>query len=150
MSRRIEKPADTPPEAYHYWHKRWCEILTEEHLEEIVKAGLSGLSFTERVPDAPDGKGYFSYAFDDTGHLDFMEGEGEAVAEYDSYELGLRLLSDESMDAAEALVDGRFRMVSKPEDWAALSGVMSLLRTTCHRAMAEAETKFDLELPKYW
>ncbi len=150
MPRRIEKPADTPPEAYHYWHKRWCEILTEEHLEEIVKAGLSGLSFTERVPDAPDGKGYFSYAFDDRGRLEFMEGEGEAVAEYDSYELGLRLLSDESTDAPQAIADGHFRIISKPEHWGALTGVMHLLRATCHRAIEEAEARFGLELPKYW
>jgi hypothetical protein len=150
MSRRIENPADTPAEAYHYWHKRWCEILTEEHREEIVRAGLPGLSFTERVPDAPGGKGYFSYAFDDRGRLDFMEGEGQAIAEYDSYELGLRLLSDESMDVPQALTDGRFRIVSRPEHWAALTGVMPLLRATCHRAIEEAETRFGLELPKYW
>lgn len=150
MSRRIENPADTPAEAYHYWHKRWCQILTKECREEIVKSGLAGLSFTERVPDAPDGKGYFSYAFDDRGRLDFMEGEGEAIAEYDSYELGLRLLSDESMDAPEALADGRFRIISKPEHWGALTGVMHLLRAACHRAVEEAEAKFGLELPKYW
>ena len=67
MSRRIEAPADTPAEVYHYWHKRWCQILTKEYREEIVKSGLPGLSFTERVPDAPDGKGYFSYAFSSDG-----------------------------------------------------------------------------------
>ncbi|MBW2288701.1 MAG: hypothetical protein JRG80_21145 [Deltaproteobacteria bacterium] len=150
MSRKIEDPADTPAEAYHYWHERWCQILTEEHRDEIVKAGLPGLSFTEHVPDAPDGKGYFSYAFDELGRLDFMDGQGRAVAEYDSYELGLRLLSDESMDAPQALADGRFRILSQPEDWAALTAVMPLLRATCQRAIEEAETRFDLELPKYW
>jgi len=150
MSRTIKEPADTPAEVYHYWHTRWCQILTEEHCEEIVKAGLPGLSFTERVPDAPDGKGYFSYAFDELGHLDFMQGQGQAIAEYDSYELGLRLLGDPSMDAQSALADGRFRIISKPEDWAALTGVMPLLRATCHRAIEEAEARFDLELPKYW
>jgi hypothetical protein len=150
MSRKIERPADTPAEAYHYWHKRWCQILTEEHREEIVKAGLPGLSYTERVPDAPDGKGYFSYAFDELGQLDFMEGKGQAVAEYDSYELGLRLLSDASLDAPSALADGRFRIISRPEDWGALAAVMPLLRKSCQRAIEEAETRFGLELPKYW
>jgi len=150
MRRKIEKPADTPGEAYHYWHIRWCQILTKEYREEIVKAGLPGLSFTEYVPDAPDGKGYFSYAFDDRGALDFMDGEGEAVAEYDSYELGLRLLSDASMDAWKALADGRFRIIRNPEQWGALLGVMPMLRSVCHRAIEEAESKFDLELPKYW
>ena len=150
MPTRVERPADTPARAYHYWHERWCQILSEEHRDEIVKAGLPGLSFTERVPDSPDGKGYFSYAFDAQGRLEFMEGEGEAVAEYDSYELGLRLLSDESMDAPQAIADGRFRIISRPEHWGALTGVMHLLRATCHRAIEEAEVKFDLELPKYW
>lgn len=150
MSRRIEEPAGTPAEVYYYWHKRWCQILSEEHREEIVKAGLPGLSFTERVPDAPDGKGYFSYAFDARGRLGFMEGQGQAIAEYDSYELGLRLLSDASMDAPKALADGRFRIISKPEHWGALTSVMPLLRAACHRAIDEAETKFGLELPKYW
>ncbi len=139
MPRRIEKPADTPAEAYHYWHTRWCQILTKEYREEIVKSGLPGLSFTERVPDAPDGKGYFSYAFDEQGRLDFMEGEGRAVAEYDSYELGLRLLSDVSMDASEALADGRFRIISNPEDSAMLAGAMPALTSVGHRAISVAE-----------
>jgi hypothetical protein len=150
MPRRIEKPADTPAEVYHYWHERWCQILSEEHRQEIVKAGLPGLSFTERVPDAPDGKGYFSYAFDELGRLGFMEGQGQAVAAYDSYELGLRLLSDASLDAPGALADGRFRILSKPEDWAALAAVMPLLRKSCQRAIEEAEVRFGLELPRYW
>ncbi|MBW2271738.1 MAG: hypothetical protein JRG96_00600 [Deltaproteobacteria bacterium] len=150
MSKRIEDPADTPAEIYHYWHQRWCQILSEEHRQEIVEAGLAGLSFTERVPDAPDGKGYFSYSFDERGGLDFMDGPGQAIAEYDSYELGLRLLSDASMDAPKALAEGRFRIISNPEHWGTLTKVMPLLRATCHRAIEEAETRFGVELPKYW
>ena len=74
MAKRIEHPADTPAEAYERWHRRWCEILSEDHRAEILAAGLAGTSFTERVPDAPDGKGYFSYAIDAEGRLDFMKG----------------------------------------------------------------------------
>ncbi|MAG31735.1 MAG: hypothetical protein CL908_12680 [Deltaproteobacteria bacterium] len=150
MTTRIESPADTPPEVYQYWHKRWCEILSEEHREGILEAGLPGLSFTERVPDAPDGKGYFSYAFDAEGRLDFMEGEGRAVAEYASYEFGFRLLSDPNLDGAKHMEDGSFRIVSEPEHWARLMSLMPILRETCHRTIEEAEKKFDLELPKYW
>ncbi len=150
MVRKIENPADTPAEVYHYWHKRWCEILTEERRAEIVEAGLPGSSFTERVPDAPDGKGYFSYAFDAEGRLDFMDGEGQAIAEYASYELGFRLLSDPNIDAPKHLEEGTFRIISEPERWATLSGVMPFLREACHRAIEEAEEKFGLELPKYW
>jgi hypothetical protein len=150
MARRIESPADTPVEVYHYLHKRWCEILTEEQREEILKAGLSGSSFTERVPDAPDGRGYFSYAFDAEGRLDFMEGEGQAVSEYESYELGFRLLSDPNIDGRKHLEEGRFRIISEPERWAALMGLMPFLREACQRSIEEAEERFGLEPPKYW
>jgi hypothetical protein len=150
MTRRIESPADTPAEVYHYWHKRWCEILSKEHRREILEAGLAGSSFTERVPDAPDGKGYFSYAFDTEGRLDFMEGEAQAIAEYASYELGFRLLSDPNIDGAKCIEDGSFRIVSEPERWGALAAVIHLLRESCHRSIEEAERKFNLELPKYW
>ena len=150
MTVRIERPADTPAEAYRYWHKRWCEILTKEQRKAILDAGLAGSSFTERVPDAPDGTGYFSYAFADDGALDFMDGEGEAVAEYDSYELGFRMLSDESVDGGEQIEKGRFRIVSAPERWAALMGLLPVLRAACQRAVEETEEKYGLELPKYW
>jgi hypothetical protein len=150
MAKKIERPADTPVEAYHFWHERWCEILTQEHRAEILNAGLAGASFTERVPDAPDGKGYFSYAFDGDGRLDFLEGEGEAVASYDSYELGFRMLSDPSCDGREQIEAGRFRIVSRPERWEALMGLLPILRRACQRAVEEAEAAFGLELPKFW
>jgi len=150
MTRRIASPAETPAEVYHYWHRRWCEILSDEHRKEILEAGLPGSSFTERVPDAPDGKGYFSYAFDADGRLDFIEGEGQAIAEYASYELGFRLLADPSLDGAKHMQDGSFRIVSQPERWARLMALMPILRATCRRAIEEAEKNFDLELPKYW
>ena len=55
-----------------------------------------------------------------------------------------------SMDPAEALADGRFRIISKPEDWVALTSVFPVLRASCQRAIEEAEREFDLLLPKYW
>ena len=150
MATNIERPADTPPEAYHFWHRRWCEILTRDHREEFLAAGLAGTSFTERVPDAPGGEGYFSYAFADDGSVAFLEGEGDAVAEYDSYELGFRMLSDETCDGQEQIKAGRFRVISEPEQWARLMGLLPILRCACQRAVEEAEARFDLELPKYW
>jgi len=150
MPARIDDPADTPAEVYHHWHRRWCEILTEESREAFVTTGLTGMSFTERVPDAPDGLGYFSYAFDGQGCLGFMEGQGRAVAEYDSYELGLRLLTDASMDGHAAIEGGRFRIISEPEHWGALMSLLPLLRAASHRAIEEAEAEFGLVLPKYW
>jgi hypothetical protein len=150
MKRKIERPADTPAEVYHFWHRRWCEILTAEHRQDILDAGLAGSSFTERVPDTPDGKGYFSYAFADDGTLDFMDGDGDAIAEYESYELGFRMLSDASFDGAKQIEEGRFRMIRKPEQWGALMSLLPILRKACQIAVEEAEVEFDLELPKYW
>ncbi len=150
MKRRIERPVDTPAEVYRFWHTRWCEILTKHHRQAILAAGLAGESFTERVPDAPDGKGYFSYAFAEDGTVGFMEDVGDAVAEYDTYELGLRMLSDETVDGQKQIAAGRFRIISKPEQWAALMSLLPILRTACRIAIAEAEEKFNLELPKYW
>jgi len=150
MAKKIERPADTPAEAYHYWHRRWCEILSEEHREDILAAGLAGSSFTERVPDAPGGAGYFSYAFAADGSVAFLAGEGDAVAEYDSYELGFRMLSDESCNGREQIEAGRFRMISKPEQWARLMSLLPILRGACRRAVEESEVRFDLILPKYW
>lgn len=150
MANKIERPADTPAEVYHYWHQRWCEILTRDHRQAFVDAGLAGVSFTERVPDAPGGKGYFSYVFGKDGSVDFMDGEGEAVADYDSYELGFRMLSDEGLDLSQPIADGRFRMISKPERWQTLMGLLPILRSACRRAIEEAERKFGVELPKYW
>ncbi len=150
MTVKIEQPADTPAEAYRYWHERWCEILTAEHRQAFLDAGLAGSSFTERVPDAPDGTGYFSYSFAADGSLGFMDGEGEAVAEYDSYELGFRMLSDASVDGDEQIEKGRFRIVSAPERWGALMSLLPILRDACRRAVEETEAKYGLELPKYW
>lgn len=150
MKRKIQRATDMPADAYRFWHERWCAILTKHHRQEIVDAGLAGLSFTERVPDAPDGKGYFSYAFAADGAVHFVEGEGGAVAEYDSYDLGLRLLSDAGFDAAQPIADGRFRIISKPEHWRALMTLLPILRNACRTAIEATEEQFDLEVPKYW
>jgi hypothetical protein len=150
MAVKIERPADTPVEVYDFWHRRWCEILTADHREALLDAGLAGSCFTERVPDAPDGKGYFSYAISGDGRVDFMEGEGEAVAEYESYELGFRMLSDARFDNQRQIEEGRFRILSEPERWAALMGLLPILREACHRAIEEAEEEFGVELPKSW
>jgi hypothetical protein len=150
MTKKIERPADTPAEVYDYWHRRWCEFLTQNHRQDFVDAGLAGLSFTEQVPDAPDGTGYFSYVFGQDGSVQFMDGEGEAVAAYASYELGFRMLSDETLDLAQPIADGRFQMISHPEHWRTLMRLLPILRNACRQAIEEAERTFDVELPKYW
>jgi len=147
---KIVHPADTPAEVYRFWHHRWCELLTAHHRQAFLDAGLAGASFTERVPDAPDGKGYFSYSVAVDGGVTFIETQGEAIAEYDSYELGFRMLSDERVDGAKEIAAGRFRILTQPEKWAALMGLLPILRQSCRTAIEEAERVFELELPKYW
>ncbi len=95
------------------------------------------------MPDAPDAKGYCSYVFNAADRLDFMKGEGQAVAEYASYKLGFHLLSDPSRDGAERIIEaGSFRILSEPEQWARLKNPMPMLRATCHRTIEEAEKDF--------
>jgi hypothetical protein len=150
MTRRIESPAEIPEEVSDFWHQRWCEILSEEHRQAIVEAGLPGMSFTERSPDAPGGQGGFNFAFDAEGRVGFRQEEGEAVAEYASYEFGYRLLGDPDMDASGFIEDGSFRIVSGAERWATLMILRPLLRAVFHRVVDETEEKFDLALPRYW
>ncbi len=76
MIRRIKTPGDTPAEAYRFWHRRWCEILSDEPPADLLAGGRAGWGFTERVPDAPDEKSYFSYAIDREGRVAFMGARG--------------------------------------------------------------------------
>jgi len=147
---KIVHPADTPAEVYRFWHRRWCELLTAHHRQAFLDAGLAGSSFTERVPNAPDGEGHFSYAVGEDGRVTFIEAEGEAIAEYDNYELGFRMLSDERVDGAKEIAAGRFRILTQPEKWAALMSLLPILRQSCRAAIEEAERVFEIELPKYW
>jgi len=147
---KIVHPADTPAEVYRFWHRRWCELLAEHHRQAFLDAGLAGSSFTERVPDAPDGQPYFSYRVGEDGSVTFIEAQGEAIAEYDNYELGFRMLSDEHVDGATEIAAGRFRILTQPEKWATLMSLLPILRQSCRTAIEEAERIFEIELPKYW
>ena len=51
---------------------------------------------------------------------------------------------------ARIMEEGRFRIISQPERWAALMGLMPFLREACQRSIEAAEERFGLELPKYW
>jgi hypothetical protein len=150
MTNQIASPAEIPLEVSDYWHDRWCEILSNEYREEIVAAGLTGTSFTERSPDAPGGQGGFNFAIDAEGRIAFVAEEGEAVAEYGSYEFGYRLLADPEMDAAPFLEDGSFRIVSGAERWADLMKLRPLFREVFYRAVEQTEKDLDVELPRCW
>ena len=150
MTTTIDSPAEIPVEVSDEWHRRWCEILNREQGEAIVAAGLVGSSFTERVPDAPGGQGYFSFRFEEEGCISFIEEEGEAVAEYGSYDFGYRLGGDPTLEIAPFLEDGSFRIVSGAESWEALMALRPQLREAFHRAVDETEEALDVKLPRYW
>lgn len=150
MTKKITAPADTPVEVYDYWHKVWCDYLNKHYKDKFVEAGLPGLTFTERVPDAPGGKGYFSYGYRDDGTLYFFEGEGKAIIEYDSYALGIQMLGDKNCSFGEQVKAGRVRFIKNPRDFGRMAPLQPLQREAFKAAVAEAEKKFDIELPKYW
>jgi len=148
--KRITNPADMPVEVYDYWHKVWADYLNEHYRQKFLEAGLAGHTFTERVPDAPGGKGYFSYGYKSDGTLYFFEGEGDAVIEYDSYALGLQMLGDPNCSFGEQVKKGRVRFVKNGKAFAKMAPLQPLQREAFRAAIEAAEKHFDIELPKYW
>ena len=146
---KIVRPADTPAEVYDYWHQRWAEYLNQHYKERFVQAGLLNMSFTEKSPDCPDGSGAFHYGFASDGTLSFIDHEGDAIVEYDSYDIGYRLIGDETCDARGLLKKGEFRYVKNTEHFVKLMKVLPLMREAFYVAIADAENKFNIEMPKY-
>ncbi len=151
MRRKIENPADTPVEVYHWWHDRWCEYLNSNYKDKFVETGLAGLTCTERSPDAPDGSGGLSYTFAADGSVRFIptDDNADAICEYDSYELGIRCLGDPNTNAGEHIKAGRFRIVKSPEVFTRMMPIQPLMREAFRIAIEDAEIEFDIELPKY-
>ena len=149
MRKKIARPADTPAEVYHYWHQRWAEYLNQHYKERFVQAGVVNMSFTEKCPDCPDGSGGFHYQFASDGTLRFIDQEGDAIIEYDSYDIAYRLLGDGGYDTMELLNQGSLRFVEKAEHFVKLAELISLMREAFYEALADAEKKFNIEMPKY-
>lgn len=148
--KKITNPADTPVEVYDYWHQVWADYLNKHYKQRFMEAGLPGHTFTERVPDAPGGKGYFSYGYGPDGSIYFMEGEGNAVIEYDSYALGIQMLGDANCSFGEQVKKGKVRFVKNSKDFAKMGPLQPLQREAFKVAIEAAEKKFNIELPKYW
>jgi len=146
---KIARPADTPAEVYHYWHQRWVEYLNQHYRERFVQAGIVNMSFTEKCPDCPDGSGAFNYAFAADGKLGFIDETGNAIIEYDSYDIAYRLLGDESYDIMEFLGEGAMRFTRNAGHFGKLAELMPLMREAFYAAIADAENKFNIEMPKY-
>ena len=149
MRKRIERPADTPIEVYDYMHKRWAEYLNQHYKERFVQAGVVDVSFTEKCPDCPDGSGEFNYQFASDGTLEFTNHEGGAIIEYDSYDIGYRLLADANYDGMELLEKGEIRHSKNLEHFISLAELLPLMREALYVAIADAENKFNIEMPKY-
>jgi hypothetical protein len=145
----IERPADTPVEVYEYWHKRWVDYLNQHYKERFVQAGIVNMSFTEKCPDCPDGSGGFHYQFASDGTLEFTDQVGEAIVEYDSYDIAYRLLGDADYDSMELLSKGSIRFEEEAEHFVKLAELVSLMREAFYVAIEEAENKFNIEMPKY-
>ena len=146
---KIVRPADTPAEVCDYWHQRWVEYLNQHYKERFVQAGLVNMSFTEKCPDCPNGSGAFHYAFESDGTLRFIDREGEAVIEYDSYDIAYRLLGDESCNTMELFDKGVLRFIKNTGHFVKLAEFLPLMREAFYVAIADAENKFNIEMPKY-
>jgi len=146
---KILRPADTPAGAYDYWHQRWVEYLNQHYKARFVQTGIVNMSFTEKCPDCPDGSGAFHYAFESDGTLRFIDHEGDAVIEYDSYDIAYRLLGDESYDTMELFNKGLLRFIKNTEHFVKLTQLLPLMREAFYVAIADAENKFNIEMPKY-
>jgi hypothetical protein len=149
IRRRIVRPADTPADVYDYWHQRWAEYLNQHHKEQFVQAGIINMSFTEKCPDCPDGSDGFHYRFASDGTLEFTDQVGEAIIEHDSYDIAYRLLGDADYDSMELLGNGSIRFVEKTDHFVKLAELMPLMREAFYSALADAERKFNIKMPKY-
>jgi len=146
---RIVRPADTPAEVYDYWHQRWVEYLNQHYKERFVQAGIVNMSFTEKCPDCPNGIGGFHYAFASDGTLGFIDEDGDAIIEYDSYDSAYRLLGDESCNTTELFDKGGIRFTRNIEHFMKLAEILPLMREAFYVAIVDAENRFNIEMPKY-
>ncbi len=146
--KRIERPDETPKEIYDYWHERWAAYLNQ-HKDDFVRAGVINMSFTEKSPDCPNGLGGFSYEFSSDGTVQFVDHEGDAIIEYDSYEIGYRLVGDPNYDPVVPMKEGKLRYTKNAEQFVKLVPIIPLLHEAFYDAIKEAEAKFNIEMPKY-
>jgi len=145
----VVRPADSPAEVCDYWHQRWVEYLNQHYKKRFVQAGIVNMSFTEKCPDCPNGSGAFHYAFESDGTLRFIDQEGEAFIEYNSYDIAYRLLGDESCDTMELFDKGVLRFIKNTGHFVKLAELLPLMREAFYVAIADAEEKFNIEMPKY-
>ncbi len=147
--KKIVEPADTPLEVFEYWHELWAEYLNKHYKDHFFQSGVAGHSFTEKTPDSPSGTGYFSYKFTSDGTLEFMDREGEAVVEYDSYEIGHRALADASVDASKLMEEGKLRFTKNAELFTKLIPLIPLMREAYYAVIKNVEKQFNVEMPRY-
>jgi len=148
--RKYTSPVDVPKEIDDYWHARWAQYMNEHYKDKFLKAGLAGYTFTEKAPDAPNRAGRYHFGFRSDGAFEFRDEEGDAIVEWDTYALAYRALGDESYNPEKDIVEGRCRYTKNPENFLMAQGIIGAFREALRVAIADAEKKFNVELPKFW
>ena len=75
--------------------------------------------------------------------------EGDAVIEYDSYDIGYRIAMDTTYDPVEPMKEGKLRYAKNVEQFVKLAPVVRIFHEAFCAAMEETEMKFNVEMPKY-
>jgi hypothetical protein len=150
VKKKYESPVDVPKEIDDYWHARWAEYMNEHYREKFLEVGLAGYTFTEKAPDTPNGAGCYHFGFRSDGAFEFRDEEGDAVVEWDTYELAYRALGDESYNPEEDITGGRCRYTKNPENFLMAQDIIFAFREALKVAIKDAEKKFGVQLPKYW
>jgi hypothetical protein len=123
--------------------------MNERSRDVFLRAGLPGKTFTERAPDAPNQRGGYHFGFAPDGSFVMRDEEGDALVEWDSYNLAYRALSDSTFDQMPEIEAGRCRYTRNAEQFGELMAVIDCFRSALKDAIAETEARFDVELPKY-
>ena len=145
-------PVDVPKEIDDYWHARLAEYMSEHYRDKFLEAGLAGYTFREKAPDTPNGAGCYHFGFRSDGAFEFTDTdkEGDAILEWDTYELAYRALGDESYNPEKDMREGKCRYVKNMENFFMLGSVLFIFREALKVAISDAERKYNVELPKFW
>jgi hypothetical protein len=135
-----------PKEAYKYYHDMMVEFLNNNYYkDEFVKAGLAGISFTEKYPDVPDNTGGFTYRFAQDGAMSWSDQEGEAVVSFPSYAVGYRAFGDANFNSAPYMTP-----IKNAQKMRILFSVLPQLRAGLRFGIEAMEKKYNILVPKYW
>ncbi len=146
----IQREVDVPHDVNRFVLERFAELLAPIRYQ-FVRAGLVGHSFTEKAPDMPWKR--LNYSFDERGTWVFdwsaEHDTGETIIEYINVEEGHRSLVDINYPYMSNLLKGIFRIFPTAEFALRMAPMMPYMIRCHNQAIDEAETKFNVELPKW-